>query len=147
VVRALWHWREREALAAAKPPFFILSPATMVDMAAGVVADEDISPLVPRYFSPRRRQAMFKAIEEGRAVAHPPQPIKHKGHRQTEAERRRFEALEKRRNRRAHELGIDPTIIASRSTLVQLAHHWDEHSAELLPWQLQLLEPHERTLK
>ncbi len=142
VVRALWSWREKEALAGGKPPFFILSPALMVDMAVAVTSDDrDVSSLVPRHFSPRRRQALFKAIEVGLAAPHPPQQLKQKGHRQTEAERRRFDELEKRRNRRAHELGIDPTIIASRSTLVLLAHHWDQHSGELLPWQRQLLEP------
>lgn len=139
VVRALWHWREHEALASGKPPFFILSPSQMVEMAARSTAGEDVSPLVPRHFSPRRRQALFKAIESGLSAAHPPQPLKHRGHRQTESERRRFHELEKRRNHQAHELGIDPTLIASRATLVQLAHHPDQHSGELLPWQRQLL--------
>ncbi|HXG46551.1 MAG TPA: ribonuclease D, partial [Methylomirabilota bacterium] len=34
VLRELWHWREKEAIAANKPPYFVLSPETMVHLAA-----------------------------------------------------------------------------------------------------------------
>jgi ribonuclease D len=33
VLREIWHWRESEAVAANKPPYFILPPATMVHLA------------------------------------------------------------------------------------------------------------------
>ena len=47
--------------------------------------------------------------------------------------------LERRRNKRAEELGIDPTLIAPRSSLIALAGNGHEHEAELLPWQRELL--------
>ena len=34
VLRAIWHWREQEAIASNRPPFFILSPDAMVGLAA-----------------------------------------------------------------------------------------------------------------
>ena len=61
--------------------------------------------------------------------------------RETESERRQFLELQKRRDARATELGIDPTLIASRSILSDLAHDWDKASAELMNWQRQLLTP------
>ena len=47
--------------------------------------------------------------------------------------------LERRRNRQATELGIDPTLIASRAMLVLLAKDWDKHQSELMKWQRHLL--------
>ena len=38
VLRALWHWREEEAIAANRPPFFILSHDLLVDLAAAAAA-------------------------------------------------------------------------------------------------------------
>jgi hypothetical protein len=47
--------------------------------------------------------------------------------------------LQKRRDAQAHELGIDPTLIASRGTLSDLARNWDKYSGELMNWQRELL--------
>jgi len=59
--------------------------------------------------------------------------------RPSEAERRRFVELQKRRDSRAAELDIDPTLIASRAVLSELAHDWDKHSSALMGWQRELL--------
>jgi hypothetical protein len=53
---------------------------------------------------------------------------------------RRFRELEKRRDARAHDLDIDPTIIASRATLGDLSRNWEKHAAELMNWQRELLK-------
>jgi hypothetical protein len=49
-------------------------------------------------------------------------------------------ALEERRNARAAELAIDPTLIASRATLLALAHDWESAGADLMAWQKQILD-------
>ena len=49
--------------------------------------------------------------------------------------------LQKLRDARAAELGIDPTLIASRATLTDLARDWDEHAGELMAWQRELMTP------
>jgi len=36
-------------------------------------------------------------------------------------------------------LGIDPTLIASRAVLSDLARDWEESSTELMKWQRNLL--------
>jgi ribonuclease D len=139
VLREIWRWREQEALAANKPPYFVLAPALMIHFAAAAAEGRDVSASVPRHFSDRRRHGLCKAVAAGLETNHLPQPVRSKGGRQTDAERRRFHELEKRRNYCAHELELDPTIIASRSTLLGLAKDREKNSAELLPWQRQLL--------
>lgn len=139
VVREIWRWREEEATTANKPPFFILPPEAMVKLAADAVAGRDLEALFPHYLTPRRRKGVAKAVATGLAEKQLPQPLRSRGRRLNEAEKRRLLDFERRRNRRAEELGIDATLIASRAALVALAGNWKEHEAELLPWQKELL--------
>ena len=90
---------------------------------------------------PRRRDNLAAAIRVAQALPPDafPEKIQHRSHRPTEAEFRRFREIEKRRDKRAHELGIDPTLIAPKSVLGDLAHDWDKHAAELMKWQRELL--------
>jgi ribonuclease D len=60
--------------------------------------------------------------------------------RPSEGEKRRFTDLQKRRDAHAATLGIDPTLIASRGMLSDLAFDWDKHSPELMSWQHELLK-------
>jgi ribonuclease D len=141
VLRELWQWREREAIAANRPPFFILAHEKLVALADAGAHREPIEPLFPRHLSPRRRDGIAQAIKT--AVARPgdslPQILRNRTRRPTEAERRRYQELEERRDAAAHSLGIDPTIIASRSVLGDLARDWDQHAPELMNWQRNLL--------
>jgi hypothetical protein len=61
------------------------------------------------------------------------------GRKPSEVQRRRFLELQTHRDARATELAIDPTLIASRATLSDLAHDWQKHSPELMNWQKDLL--------
>lgn len=141
VLREIWHWREREALAANRPPFFVLSHETLIRIAS--IADhEPIEGLLPRHFSPRRKDRLQEAMQKGLHLdpQEHPQPLRSHSRRQTEPERRRFMELEERRNRRAAQLELDPTLIASRATLLALASDWDRHENELVNWQRELLQ-------
>jgi len=66
--------------------------------------------------------------------------LKNEFRRPSEIEFRRFRELEKIRNAHAHQLAIDPTLIASKATLGNLAHDWDKHAPELMNWQRELLK-------
>lgn len=142
VLRALWHWRENEALAANRPPFFILNHDLLVDLAAAATNRRPIETLVPRHLTPRRRAGLLQAIEAGLDVhtSQQPEPVRHSSRRPNETERRRFNELAKRRDAQAHRLDIDPTLIASRGMLSDLAHSWDKHAPELMSWQRELLQ-------
>jgi len=140
VLRELWCWREQEAMAANRPPFFVLSHETLVDLAAAAAARQPVEPLVPRHLSDRRRASLAEAVQAGLRVPpeqHPQFP-RHERRRPSEAERRRYLELEKRRDARAHQLSLDPTLIASRATLSDLAQNWDFHAGGLMSWQREL---------
>jgi ribonuclease D len=142
VLRQVWQWREQEAILANKPPFFVLSHEAMVEISAAAVEQRPLEAFLPRRFSDRRQEGLNRAIQAGLACSPGEQPdyLRTKSHRQTEAERRRFVALEHRRNAGAADLGIDPTLIASRATLLALAHNWESVGADLMAWQKQILD-------
>jgi len=142
VLRELWQWRESEALAANKPPFFVLSHDLLVDIAAAAATARPVEPLLPRHLSERRRAGVAKAVALGVGVPPESHPnlLRFVGRRPTEGERRRYAELQKRRDARALELEIDPTLIASRGVLSDLANDWEKHQAQLMNWQRQLLQ-------
>jgi ribonuclease D len=142
VLRELWQWRENEAIAANRPPFFILNHERLVDIATTATARQPVENLLPPRMSPRRRETLIEAVRAGLAVPAGQQPevVRQKFERPNEAERRRYTELARRRDAHAHKLGIDPTLIASKATLGDLARDWDRHAPELMTWQREFLK-------
>ena len=142
ILRELWHWREREAIAASRPPFFVLAHEKMIEIAMAAAGHKPVDPLIPPRMHPRRKVNLMEAVVAAQAL--PPEKfppvIRHHSLRPTEAEFRRFRTLEKIRDQHAHELQIDPTIIAPKSVLGDLARDWDQHAAALMNWQRELLQ-------
>ena len=126
VLRELWRWREREAIAASRPPFFVLAHEKMVEVSIAVSEQKPVEHLIPPKMHPRRRENLVAAIRAAQAV--PPEKfpvlIKHRSQRPSEVEFRRFREIEKRRDKHAHELAMDPTLIAPKSVLGDLARDW-----------------------
>jgi ribonuclease D len=143
VLRELWQWREREAIAANRPPFFVLNHERLVDIAVAAVAHEPFENIIPPRTHPRRRDNLIAAVKTGLSIPanKHPEIIRQTFHRPSEAEFRRFREIQKRRDAHAHKLGIDPTLIASKATIGALAGDWDKHTPELMNWQLKLLQP------
>lgn len=141
VLREIWKWRESEAIHANKPPFFVLSHDTLVQIAAAAGGGREWEHHIPRHLSDRRRGGLARGVAHALALPADQHPkiIRNKARRATEAERRRYLELQKRRDARAHELGLDPTLIASRAMLSDLAHDWQKHSLDLMNWQRTLL--------
>lgn len=142
ILRELWHWREREARAANRPPYFVLSHERLFELAAAAANDQPHAPLIPRRYAPSRRARLEAALQRARQLPEsawpPPRPRVHL--RLTAAQKQFLEQLHQRRDRAAEHLGLDPTLIASRNQLSRLAADWDTHAAELLPWQRALLQ-------
>ncbi len=142
ILRELWQWREKEAVAANRPPFFVMSHDALVKIAAAAALAQPIEPFLPRHISERRRGGLTKAVAHGQRLPpeRHPKILRHITRRPSEGERRRFTDLQKRRDAHAAALGIDPTMIASRGTLSDLAYDWDKHAPELMTWQRELLK-------
>ena len=142
ILRELWQWREKEAIAHCRPPFFILSHERMADIAAAAAARVPFENILPPKMSPRRRETLLAAVKTGLAVpvARHPEILRQEFRRPSEAEFRRFRELEKRRDAQAHELGIDPTLIAPKAALGDLARDWNKHAPDLMNWQRELLK-------
>jgi ribonuclease D len=140
ILRELWRWREQEAIAANRPPFFVLMPETMVALARAAADGKPWDGLVPRRFSPRRQTGLREAVQRGLACAHQPMPLRHQHKRLTEAQSRRYRELERRRDRQAAALGLDSSVIASRAVLLELSRRGDLGGELLMHWQRQLLE-------
>ncbi|MEK7685945.1 MAG: HRDC domain-containing protein [Verrucomicrobiota bacterium] len=141
VLRELWRWREREAVKANKPPYFILSHEALVALAGAASKSKPLEPLMPRFLQSHRKSHLLAAIARGLAVPGEKKPhIPRRTHyRTSEAEQNRFNELKKRRDRRAAELEIDATLIASRATLLALAQDKNASERELMSWQRDLL--------
>ena len=142
VLRELWHWREAEAIAASRPPFFVLSHETMIAIAVAVSEHQPFEQMIPPRMHPRRRETLHAAIRAAQGVPPEqfPQKIRHVSQRPTEAEFKRFRELEKIRDRHAHGLQIDPTLIAPKSVLGDLARDWEQYAPGLMQWQRELLK-------
>jgi len=138
VLRALWHWREKEAEKADRPPFHVLRNEELlkaaVKFASGSVPDY-------RHFSFRRRQAFLEAAQTALRAPESEWPVSHRrlGTRPSNKTVQRAEELQRRRNRSAEELGLEPSFIAPRSTLEAIAADDARTSALLVPWQRELL--------
>jgi ribonuclease D len=146
ILRELWQWREKEAVAANKPPFFVMSHEALVNIAAAAALAQPIEPLLPRHISERRRGGLMKAVAHALHLSpdHHPKILRRTSRRPSEGEKRRFTDLQKRRDAHAAALGIDPTLIASRGMLSDLAYDWEKHSPELMTWQRELLKGWQR---
>jgi ribonuclease D len=141
VLRELWQWRETEAIAANRPPFFVMSHDALVDVAAAAATQRPIEPFLPKNISERRRNGLARAVADGLGISAEnfPKILQRTNHRPTDAERKRFMDLQAKRDAQATQLAIDPPLIASRGTLSDLARDWDKYSGELMNWQRDLL--------
>jgi len=142
VLRELWQWRETEAIKGNRPPYFVVSHEALVEIAAAAATAHPVEPFLPRNFSERRRHGLLKAVTRGLHISPEEHPklLRAISRRPNETERRRFLELQKRRDTHASELGIDPTLIASRAVLSDLAHHWEKYAPDLMEWQSKLLK-------
>ncbi len=146
VLRELWKWREREAIEASKPPFFVISHQTLVGLAAFAAENDASSVTFPHYLRDRRRRGAMDAIQAGLALAEDQLPVntRVRGRRLTWKEGAKMEQHRQRRDKMASELGLEASLIATRSDLAELAMNWEAHSQKMMKWQVDLLSEQPR---
>ena len=108
---------------------------------AGTVIEKNQKTAWPAKLSTRRFKSLRGAV--GQALDLPaeewPETPRTVRRRISQSEKLFYEALKALRDKQAKELNIDPTLIASRSTLVRLSLEDGEERKQILPWQRELL--------
>ena len=136
VLRALWHWRDAEASAWDRPTFHVISNDRLIEVAQATAAGHNFE----IHRMPGARYGRMKEVLQG-AMDLPecewPVFERERKARPSNAACRRFEQLREKRDKIAREIGMDPSLIASRLTLMSVAQ---ENGAPLLPWQKELLQ-------
>lgn len=143
----LWHWREGEAKRLDRPPFKVMSNDYLIKL-SNAVADGSIRTVyeaLPAGFKRGRSRGLKEALKRGEQLdpkTLPRRPRSALGREPlSHTELQRQDALKLGRDREATRLGIDPTLIASRSQLAELARDPASTAGILLPWQADLLRP------
>jgi ribonuclease D len=134
ILRALWHWRESEAQAIDRPTFHILHSEQLIEAAAKLDRDQEVD--FSQLHGARRRR-FFEAVETAKALPESewPKIIRKPRPRPTRDEEVRFRELKTKRDAVAAELKLDPSLIAPKSMLENLAANGTEATARMLPWQ------------
>lgn len=153
-VRELWHWREAEAQRADRPPFMVLGNAQLIALAVWAAAHNAAplahGPKLPRNCKGSRLRALEHAVRRARATPKDDWPPRHVRGRQRPgpcADPRDVEALMAACARKAADLGLTPSVLASRAGLEAVAAHRPATLPEalartpLMRWQAELLWP------
>jgi ribonuclease D len=145
VLHALWHWRESWAEKLNTPPFKVTGNELLMRLARA--AEDGASPgeLLQVHLG-KRHERLAPSLESAirRGFELDPRTLPRRERRRefnpmSPEELARQDRIKALRDRLAAGLQIDPTLIATRSQLVQLARDPAGAANVLLPWQAQLL--------
>jgi ribonuclease D len=151
IVRELWYWRKREAESVDLPVFKVLHNELLLDLAVWCAQNQRVPPMGapcwPRRSSPARSERLAEAVERGRRAPPIPRPPRtERPPRDREAEVR-MEKIRIHRDAVAAELGLDPTVLAPKSILQEIARQPETAAPTLIAenrwcsWQWELLKP------
>lgn len=143
-LKHLWRWRDEECRRLDRPAFKFLGNQEILAMAERLEAGKDLAP--PHYLRPSPLRRLREAVLEARDVDPRHYPVKHRrgeGPR-LEIDETKLELVRRLRDQKAAELGIEATVIATRTAMERLAATnlpEEEKQDLLLAWQRELLAP------
>jgi ribonuclease D len=154
VLHAIWHWREQQAQRLDTPPFKVCGNTLLLQIAEAAEAGDSEESILARVHLGRRQDRIFPSLAAAvrAGLAKDPRTLPRRPGRDpnhvslTQAEIEFQDRVKADRDRVSAELGIEPTLIANRSQLAQIARHPKHLEKFLLPWQADLLKA-EPTLK
>jgi ribonuclease D len=147
VLYGVWHWRQEQAQRLDTPPFKVCSNELLVKIAtaADLGGNEDVVlagvHLGKRH--PRLIASLTEAVRSG--LDRDPRTLPRRPGRDpnhvplTQAEIALLDRIKADRDKIAAKISIDPTLIANRSQLSQIARTPDKLHEIILPWQAYLL--------
>jgi ribonuclease D len=147
VLWAVWHWREEAARRLDQPPFKITGTELLLEIASRADAglpEEAILALDLGRRHQRLITSLVDAVRTGLAKNPGTLPRRRRGRDAgflplNAAELALQDRLKNDRDRVAQQLNLDPTLIANRAQLSQIAREPEHLDDILLPWQANLL--------
>lgn len=139
-LRALWNWRDKEAESWDKPSFMVATNRNLIEWSQLLADKENVS--LPHHFRGdrvKRYKDALSVLKEMPKSEWPARIINKRRKRDREFDRKVDDMID-RRNSIAGELGIDGSLIASRSVIESLAAGESQPSELLMNWQRDLLE-------
>ncbi len=147
VLHAVWHWREQTAQRLDVPPFKVCSSDLLLKIANAAETGESEATIMATVHLGRRHDrlatSLAAAIRAG--LARDPKTLPRRRGRDpnhvalTQAEVARLDRIKDDRDKIAAKLALDPTLIANRAQLAQIARSPRRIDELLLPWQAGLL--------
>ncbi|MEI6655559.1 MAG: hypothetical protein WCP45_12390 [Verrucomicrobiota bacterium] len=138
-LRALWHWRDKEACLWDRPSFMVATNRQLIEWSTTLAQRQPLT--LPRHFRPDRLKRYQHALETLQALPEaqwPERPKLQRRKRDRDFEHR-VELLLKARDQAATELDIDGSLIASRAALEAVADGELAPAQLLMQWQLSIL--------
>jgi ribonuclease D len=147
VLYAIWHWRQEQALRLDTPPFKVCSNEFLVRLASAADAGDSEEAILSGVNlgkrHPRLIGSLAAAVRAGLEMdprTLPRRPGRDPNHVPlTQAEIALLDRIKEDRDRIAEKISIEPTLIANRSQLSQIARDPRNLGDVLLPWQASLL--------
>lgn len=147
VLHAVWHWREQSAQRLDVPPFKVCSSDLLLKIANAAESGQAEAAILANVHLGRRHDrlapSLAAAIRAG--LARDPKTLPRRRGRDpnhvalTQAEIERLDRIKDDRDKIAAKLELDPTLIANRAQLAQIARAPKRLDELLLPWQANLL--------
>jgi ribonuclease D len=145
VLHAVWHWREDWARKLDTPPFKVCSQDLLLQLA--FAAEEGATPdaMLARVDLGKRHHRLAPSLAAilAQAVTADPRTLPRRPrterHSLSAAEITRQDEIKEHRDRIAVKLALDPTLIANRAQLAEIARTPAKIGTILLPWQADLL--------
>ncbi len=147
VLHAVWHWREQTAQRLDVPPFKVCSSELLLKISNAAEAGESEATILANVHLGRRHDrlapSLSAAIKAG--LARDPKTLPRRRGRDpnhvslSQAEIERLDRIKDDRDKIAAQLALDPTLIANRAQLAQIARAPKRLDDLLLPWQANLL--------
>lgn len=138
-LRALWQWRDAEAMGWDKPSFMVATNRQLVEWTTELASGRNIS--LPRHFRPERVKRFRNAVaalEELPEEEWPEKATAKRRKRDRDFERK-VEELVATRERTAAKLDIEGSLIAARAVLESIAAGEAKPAEVLLGWQRECL--------
>jgi ribonuclease D len=147
VLHSVWHWRQEQALRLDTPPFKVCSNEFLVRLAGAADEGASAEAILAEVNLGKRHQRLIGSLAaavragiERDPRTLPRRPGRDPSHQPlTQAEIALLDRIKEDRDKIAGKIEIEPTLIANRAQLSQIARAPGKLGEILLPWQATLL--------